>query len=59
MNTTDNGKNSSLIPGHGPYQKKELHQAERVSVAAFTLEPDKGISPDPDEFNKGHHKTKL
>lgn len=53
MNTTENENDHSLLASQEPHQREEMDQAEAASAASFTLEPEKGITPDPQEYNKG------
>lgn len=41
-NETQNTGN--LLSGQEPHQKEEMEQAEKASVASFTLEPEKGLT---------------
>ena len=53
MNTQENQSDNSLLAGGEPHQKEEMDQAEAASHASFSLEPDKGLTPDPEAYNKG------
>ena len=53
MNTEENQSDNSLLAGGEPHQREEMDQAEAASQASFSLEPEKGITPDPAEYNKG------
>jgi hypothetical protein len=59
MNTEENNYKNSLLSGQDPHQKEELDQATNASAGSFTLEPEKGISPDPDEYNKGDKRGNI
>jgi hypothetical protein len=45
----ENKQSGSLLSGQDPHQKEDMDQATKASAAAFNLEPEKGISPDPDQ----------
>lgn len=49
----ENKQRGSLLSGQEPHQKQDLEQAVRASEAAFNLETEKGISPDPGQYNNG------
>ncbi|HKG07023.1 MAG TPA: hypothetical protein VKB19_11220 [Pedobacter sp.] len=53
MNTEENENNGSLLSSQEPHQKEEMDQATRASAGSFTLEPEKGITPQPEAYNKG------
>lgn len=53
MENQQNQNENSLLAGQEPHQKEEIDQATAASAASFTLEPDKGLTPDPDKYNKG------
>lgn len=53
MSTAQNDNGNSLRSGQEPHQREEMDQAEAASKASFSLEPEKGITPDPDDYNKG------
>lgn len=55
----ENDQHGSLLSGQDPHQKEEMDQATRASAASFNLEPEKGISPDPDEYNKGDEQGNI
>lgn len=52
MHTDQNDNSHSLRASQGPHQREEMDQAEGASNASFTLEPEKGLTPDPEEFNQ-------
>ena len=47
----ENNESGSLFSGQEPHQKEDMEQATKASGASFNLEPEKGISPDPDQYN--------
>ncbi|ACU03932.1 hypothetical protein [Pedobacter heparinus] len=49
----------SLLSGQEPHQKEDFDQAERASAASFELDPDKGITPDPEEYNQGDEQGNI
>ena len=49
----NNKQDGSLLSGQEPHQKEELDQATRASAAASSLEVEKGLSPEPDQYNHG------
>ena len=51
MYNDQNDKTGSLRASQEPHEREEMDQAERASNASFSLEPEKGIIQDPDEFN--------
>jgi hypothetical protein len=53
MHTDQNDYTGSLRASQEPHQREEVDQAESASNASFTLEPEKGLTPDPEEFNQG------
>jgi len=55
MDTQENQKDDSLLAGQEPHQQEELDQANAASAASFTLEPEKGISPEPK--GQGEHSN--
>lgn len=55
----ENNQNGSLLSGQEPHQKEEMDQATRASAASFNLEPEKGITPDPDEYNRGDEQGNI
>src|SRR5689334_5518982 len=59
MNTEKNQNENSLLAGQEPHQKEEIDQATAASAASFTLEPEKGLTPDPDQYNKGAEQGNI
>lgn len=59
MNTTENDKVNSFRASQEPHQREEMNQAEAASAASFSLEPEKGITPDPVEYNKGDAQDNI
>jgi hypothetical protein len=55
----ENENTGSLLSGQEPHQKEDFDQAERASAASFELEPDKGITPDPEEYNQGDEQGNI
>ncbi|SMD10430.1 hypothetical protein [Pedobacter nyackensis] len=55
----ENNQSGSLLSGQDPHQKEDMDQATRASAASFNLEPEKGISPDPDENINVKEKTNI
>lgn len=53
MNIAQDKGENALRSGQEPHQREEMDQAESASRASFTLEPEKGLTPDPEEYNKG------
>ncbi|MEJ2880982.1 hypothetical protein [Pedobacter sp. GR22-6] len=56
MNTQENQKDNSLLGSQEPHQKEELDQASAASTPSFTLEPEKGIGPEPGAEEQGNVK---
>ncbi|WP_207426150.1 hypothetical protein [Pedobacter sp. SYSU D00535] len=54
-NTIDNS-NRSANQDDGDSDIDRYNQATRASEASFTLEPEKGLTPDPDTLNSGDEK---
>jgi hypothetical protein len=59
MHTDQNDNTGSLRASQEPHQREEMDQAESASKASFTLEPEKGLSPDPEEFNQGDAQDNI
>lgn len=59
MENEENKENGSLLSGQEPHQREELDQATGASAGSFTLEPQKGITPEPDEYNKGGEQGNI
>ena len=55
----DNKQSGSLFSGQEPHQKEDLDQATRASAAASSLEVEKGLSPDPDQYNHGEPSENI
>lgn len=55
----ENENTGSLRSGQEPHQKEDFDQAESASAASFELEPDKGITPDPKEYNQGEEQGNI
>ena len=53
MNNDQKDNSNSLRASQEPHQREEMEQAESASSASFTLAPEKGLTPDPEEFNQG------
>jgi len=45
-------RNGNLLSSQEPHQKEEMDQATRASTASFTLEPEKGLTVEPEAYNK-------
>lgn len=52
VNSGEDNSDGSLMAGGDPHQQEDLDQAVTASEASFTLEPEKGLTPEPDEYNK-------
>jgi hypothetical protein len=59
MHTDQNDYKGSLRASQEPHQREEMDQAESASNASFTLEPEKGLTPDPEEFNQGDAQNNI
>lgn len=55
----ENENTGSLLSGQEPHQKEDFDQAESASAASFELEPDKGITPDPQTYNQGDEQGNI
>lgn len=55
----ENENTGSLLSGQEPHQKEDFDQAESASAASFELEPDKGITSDPEEYNQGDEQRNI
>lgn len=55
----ENENTGSLLSGQEPHQKEDFDQAERASAASFELEPEKGITPDPQTYNHGDDQGNI
>ena len=55
----ENENTGSLLSGQEPHQKEDFDQAQSASAASFELEPDKGITPDPEEYNQGDEQGNI
>jgi hypothetical protein len=58
MNTNQDNT-GSLRASQEPHQREEMDQAESASKASFTLEPEKGLTPDPEVFNQGDAQDNI
>lgn len=59
MHTDQNNNSNSLRANQEPHQREEMEQADSASNASFTLEPEKGLTPDPDKFNQGDTQNNI
>jgi hypothetical protein len=55
----DNKQSGSLLSGQEPHQKEDMDQATRASLAASSLEVEKGLSPEPDQYNQGEPSENI
>ena len=58
-NKENNKKSGSLLSGQDPHQKEDLDQATRASAASSSLEVEKGLSPEPDQYNHGEPSENI
>ena len=58
-NKENNKQSGSLLSGQEPHQKEDMDQATRASVAASSLEVEKGLSPEPDQYNHGESSENI
>jgi hypothetical protein len=54
-----NNQSGSLLSSQEPHQKEDIDQATGSSAASYTLEPEKGLTPDPDQYNKGDEQGNI
>ena len=59
MHTDQNDNTGSFRASQEPHQREEMDQAESASNASFTLEPEKGLTPDPEEFNQADAQNNI
>ena len=59
MNIDQNDNSNSLRASQEPHQREEMDQAESASSASFILEPEKGLTPDPEQFNQGDPQENI
>lgn len=59
MEEEDNKKSGSLLSGQDAHQKEEMDRATNASAAAFSLEVEKGLSPEPDQYNHGEPSENI
>lgn len=55
----ENKQSGSLLSGQEPHQKEDMDQASRASEASFSLETEKGLTPDADEYNQGEESGNV
>lgn len=48
----DEQQNHRSLTNNSDRYQEDFDRAERASEASFLLEPEEGISPDPDRYNK-------
>lgn len=58
-NKENKKQSGSLLSGQDPHQKEDLDQATRASAAASSLEVEKGLSPEPDQYNQGEPSENI
>ena len=59
MENQENQKANPLLSSQEPHQKEEMDQATAASTPSFTLEPEKGMTPEPENFNNGDEQNNL
>ncbi len=55
----ENKQSGSLFSGQEPHQKEDMDQASRASEASFSLETEKGLTPDAEEYNQGEESGNV